>query len=57
MKGGLIHCTCGKDFYYETQKDLVSCDYCGKEHKAQELPVTGETIEQIYQNLNFDDDG
>ena len=54
MRGGSIHCTCGKPFYYETQKSTVKCVYCGKEHEAQELPVTGETIEQIYKNPYLD---
>lgn len=40
MKKGIINCSCGQQFYYETRNTIIECIQCKKLHE------TGETIEE-----------
>lgn len=47
MKFGEIKCTCGQVFYFETNKDCISCTTCGLSHDTLNFPIKEENIEEV----------
>lgn len=43
MKYGTIKCKSGKEFYFETVRDTITCIGCNKEYDVSEYPEKGET--------------
>lgn len=51
MKYGIINCTCGQEFYFETIREEVRCIKCNKKYSTagypeQEENIDGEVIQE-----------
>ena len=35
MNKGTINCECGQEFYFETIRDFINCNHCGKQYEVK----------------------
>lgn len=44
MRGGVIKCDCGQEFYFETIRDCIACIKCEKIHDVKSFPIKEEEV-------------
>lgn len=55
MRYGMINCSCGQSFYFETSQTKIHCIQCGKEHDVSAFPFKEDIVEVSAEEVEYEE--